>query len=175
MKILIAVIIVVNFSVSISKAEEFPTFFKDFSTYCLDGIGSPIFYKAMAKSENWISLPEEKKALLGNATGSPFDGWAYEREKGNIFMIAFATGEYEGSLMHSCSLVNLNSNYKKNVELMIKRFKAVKFDEYHMGLQFVEMFKIRLPGFKNAIIITSQDQSQSQNNDMFKFDLAVFE
>ena len=129
----------------------------------------------MAKIENWVSLPEEKKVLLGNASGSPFDGWAYERDKGNMFMIAFATGEYDGSPMHSCSLVNLNSNYKKNVEMMIKRFRARKFDEYHMGLQYVEMFQIRLPRFNNAVIVTTQDQSQSPNNDMFKFDLAVFE
>lgn len=158
-----------------TKAEELTQFFLDFSNYCVDGIGSPVHYKAMADSENWKSLPEELMPLLQNANGDDFDGWAYQRNEGDIFAIAFASGSDNGRAMHTCSLVNLNADYKLNVSLMKKFFKAKRFDEYDMGMQYMELFSIRLPRFSKAMIFTSQDRSSPSGSDMFKFDLAVYE
>ena len=158
-----------------TKAEELTQFLLDFSNYCVDGIGSPLHYNAMADSENWMSLPEELMPLLQNANGDDFDGWAYERGEGNIFAIAYATGSDNGKTFHTCSLVNLNTDYKSNVSQMKKFFDAKRFDEYNMGMQYMELFAIRLPLFSKAMIFTSQDRSSPEGSDMFKFDLAVYE
>ena len=173
--LILGLILFSSFHTKPLKAEIFTQYFKDFSTYCLDGIGSPKHYNAMAESEGWKLLPENLMPLLKNANGDDFDGWAYERGEGNIFAIAYATGSDNGKTMHTCSLVNLNTDYKTNVSQMKKFFDAKRFDEYNMGMQYMELFAIRLPLFSKAMIFTSQDRSSPEGSDMFKFDLAVYE
>ena len=157
------------------KANDLTQFFLDFSSYCLDGIGSPLHYKSMASSENWNSLPEEVMPLLQNANGDDFDGWSYQRDQGDIYLIAFASGKENGRAMHTCSLVNLNADYEANVSLLKELFKAKRFDEYDMGIQYMELFSVRHPRFSEAMVFTSQDRSKPSGSDMFKFDLAVYE
>lgn len=157
------------------RAEEFTEFFKDFSSYCVDGIGSPLHYNEMARLEGWKPLPEQLKPLLKNQNGDDFDGWAYEKEKGNLFAIAFFTGVDQGKKFHTCSLVNLKSDYASNVKLMKKYFDAKKIDEYNMGMQYMEVFSVKHPRFARSLLMSNQDRSGAKGSDMFKFDLAVYE
>jgi hypothetical protein len=173
--IVMAMLLLSNIQTAPIKAEEFTQFFKDFSTYCVEGVGSPLHYKEMAKLEHWKALPEKLKPLLKNQNGDDFDGWAYEREKGNVYAIAFLSGIDQGKKFHTCSLVNLASDYGRNVQLAKKYFNAKKIDEYNMGMQYMEVFSIRLSRFSDSTLFTNQDRSASNGSDMFKFDLAVYE
>jgi len=158
-----------------TQANDFTQFLKDFSLSCVGGIGNPILYKALAKSEGWKPIPEKLKPLLKSLDGNDFDGWSYKRDKGTIYLIAFSSAIIDGKRVHTCSLMNFDADYKTNVEKMKQSFKAKRFNEYSMGVQYTELFSVRLPQFSKAVITTNQDRSKAEGSDMFKFDLLVFE
>tara|TARA_B110000503_G_C7048757_1_gene371380 strand:+ start:160 stop:699 length:540 start_codon:yes stop_codon:yes gene_type:complete len=166
-------------SISFSKlgyAENFTKFMKDFSIYCINGISSTMHYQEMAKLEGWKVLSNDQKVLLRNSKGNDFDGYVYKgNARASIFMIGFGSVKEKGKMIHTCSLVNFASDYKTNVKQMIKHFNAKRLEDFHMGVQYMEVFSIDLPTYNKSIITTSQDKSQSQGKDLFKFDLVVYE
>lgn len=158
-----------------TQAKEFTQFLTDFSLFCVGGVGDPSLHKEIAKSEGWKSVPEKFKPLLKSANGNDFDGWSYKRDRGIIYIIAFFSEVMDGKPVHGCSLMNFDADYKTNVEKMKQSFKAKRFNEYSMGVQYTEIFSIKLPQFSKAMIVTNQDRSRPKGSDMFKFDLLVFE
>ena len=175
-KFTIFLIFIISTFSKVANSNDFTKFMKDFSVYCYNGISSPLHYKAIAKKEGWKTLSDDQKVMLRNARGDDFDGYAYKGEdKSDITMIGFGSARDKGEIMHSCSLINFNSDYKTNVNQMIKHFNAKKIKDFHMGVQYMELFRVDLPAFKKSIISTNQDKSQSEGKDLFKFDLLVYE
>ena len=155
------------------NAQSMNDFIKTFSGICFQTLGNFDNARAILNYQKWEAMDENMLSVLGRPANpeAEVEGYVLKRNaKGRGYILALTT--VPNTTQAVCSLIpGSEVDYTENIKQLEQFFDVKKQSSNNEGLVISEMWRIKHPLYKTAMVMTQKYTDRKPGADLGQFHL----